>query len=621
MSSSNRSGKWLIFVVVWLVILGGGVFAYRTIFPGKDGPGPGPIPRGAVLQVPFILWGGDVATFHANGGLETQAGTLFQKHGLKVKLTRGDDFNQQVKDYLENKSPFLRGTMSMLGQAAEKIAKDDKTMPVVFLQLTWSAGDHLIARSGIKTLADLRGKKIALQEDGPHVGMLQDILTTARLSWSKNAKGEVEGDIQVVWTKDVIGPNGPTELFRKNPSVDACFALTPDMEEMTGGLDKVGLRNKGLQIEGAHVLVSTAHMSRSIADVYACRKDFFDKNREVVEKFAAAYLKASEELVEMKKKGLADFKAVLKLTQEFYGKDDIKDESAAQGLIDDATFVGLPGNRNFFDQKGNLSGFKAKLTAAQNVALALGDAKRRYDFRTAGFDYNKIKELGELTAQSGSKERFPKELNFLQDDTIYSFNISFKTNQSTFPADEYGGDFQRALEQASLFGNAAMVLRGHTDAISVLTRFAAAGEAKKMLVPKGPLLKLPVDNSKDITIHGRYELSGGPVLDLEDPKTSKQIVELIKKDNFGDTDLNKQVKKMLELSQNRADAARQAIVDYAENLTYRLDVSQVRAVGVGMEEPIVPIPVAMEDRPKNRRVEFRIVRVKLGDLKTADFDD
>src|SRR5437016_2822477 len=83
-----------------------------------------------LLDVPFILWGGDVATFHANGGLETKKDTLFQRHGLKLKLTRGDNFDEQVKNYLARKSYFLRGTFSMLGQASEKLSRDPGAQPV-----------------------------------------------------------------------------------------------------------------------------------------------------------------------------------------------------------------------------------------------------------------------------------------------------------------------------------------------------------------------------------------------------------------------------------------------------------------------------------------------------------
>src|SRR5688572_14220390 len=60
------------------------------------------------LEVPFILWGGDVATFIANGGLQTRPDSIYGKSGLKFSLKPGDNFPAQVKDYLEGKSPFLR---------------------------------------------------------------------------------------------------------------------------------------------------------------------------------------------------------------------------------------------------------------------------------------------------------------------------------------------------------------------------------------------------------------------------------------------------------------------------------------------------------------------------------
>jgi hypothetical protein len=132
-----------------------------------------PVQKTAELQVPFITWGGDVATFLANGGLTTRTGSNYNKLGLKLRLTNGDDFVGQVKDYMSGKTPFLRGTFRMLGQASEVLGSDPKTKPVVILQLTWSAGDHVVARENIKTLNDLKsaggGKvKIACQRGGPH---------------------------------------------------------------------------------------------------------------------------------------------------------------------------------------------------------------------------------------------------------------------------------------------------------------------------------------------------------------------------------------------------------------------------------------------------------------------
>ena len=245
--------KLLAFVVIWLVVIGAGAVAWKFLLEKRA-----PVAPGTELQVPFILWGGDVATFLANGGSETQPGSifgnLFGEQKLKLKLTNGNDFDQQVKDYLADKSPFLRGTMSMLGEASERIGKDEKTKPVVFLQLTWSKGDHLVSQGTGKTIDSLKGKKIALQEGGPHWGMLDDILTTARLSWS---------DITPVPTKDLTGEKGPAKLFKDN-KVDACFCITPDMDELTGGLDKIGTGNGGADktVKGAFVLISTNVMQR-----------------------------------------------------------------------------------------------------------------------------------------------------------------------------------------------------------------------------------------------------------------------------------------------------------------------------------------------------------------------
>jgi hypothetical protein len=258
-------------------------------------------------------------------------------------LVPGDDFVQQVRDYRAGKSPFLRGTFHMIGLASEVIGADPRTKGVVVLQMTWSAGDHLIARANLKTVTDLKGKTIALQQGGPHVGMLDDVLKSAQLTWN---------DIQVVWTKDLTAsPDSPAELFRKRNDIDACFAITPDMVGLCGGLHDTGSGAEGT-VKGARVLVSTAELSRSIADVYVCRKDFFDANKELVTKFVAAYLKACEEIIDLRKAHESSpsqaYRNLLQMTQDIYGKTTIPVLEDADGLLADCTFVGYPGNVAFF---------------------------------------------------------------------------------------------------------------------------------------------------------------------------------------------------------------------------------------------------------------------------------
>ena len=137
---------------LWLVfcLLSGAAMAEESF---KDRVGPisvAPVQQMSPLQVPFIVWGGDMATFYANGGLSTKPGTIFAQQGLSLSLTPGDDFHQQVRDYLSGKSPFLRGTFRMMGMASEVISSDPRTKGVVIMQMTWSAGDHMIARPNVK---------------------------------------------------------------------------------------------------------------------------------------------------------------------------------------------------------------------------------------------------------------------------------------------------------------------------------------------------------------------------------------------------------------------------------------------------------------------------------------
>jgi hypothetical protein len=66
----------------------------------------------------------------------------------------------------------------------------------------------------------LKGKKIACQQGGPHVGLLYDSLGAANLK---------KRDVTIFWTKDITGENGPAEAFRKDETIDACCVITPDM--------------------------------------------------------------------------------------------------------------------------------------------------------------------------------------------------------------------------------------------------------------------------------------------------------------------------------------------------------------------------------------------------------
>lgn len=574
----------------------------------------GPVAKGNTLQLPYITWGGDVATFHANGGLKTSSGSIFQKQGLSFDMKAGDDFSQQIKDYMSGKSPFLRGTFRMMGLASEIIGKDPRTKGVVILQMTWSAGDHMVAKKGLRTLSDLKGKTIAIQQGGPHVGMLDDILKTAQLSWS---------DVQIIWAKDLTGsPDSPAEMLRNNPKVDACFAITPDMLGLCGGVDSTGTGAEGT-VEGAHVLVSTAELSRSIADVYVCRKDFFDANRELVDKFVAGYLKGCEELLDLKhayeEGGSAPYESLLTMAQDIYGKEVIPVLEEGHGLISDCTFALYPGNVNFFTQQGNLTGFENFQESALELAVSQGYAKTKMGLLPSGLDYQSDRFLNYLTKTKMERgERFRAEAVLeeiellssggeLDDKTILSFTINFEPNQTAFSAVQYGAEFQRVIESSQRFGNAVIAIRGHSDPTKTLLDLVKAGSQKGILKRSGS------------SGNYRYSLRGRP-LDLEATRDLVSLIEAGSFDGASDHNPRETMQAALNLSKQRSVEVLKAITDYASSKGVEMDASQIQPVGVGIREPFVAKPSNLNEAKQNMRVEFRIIRVPAEATNASDFD-
>ena len=574
----------------------------------------GTVTQTTPLSVPYITWGGDMATFYGNGGLATKAGSIFQKQGLNLKLTPGDDFLQQVRDYRAGKTPFLRGTLHMAGLASEVLGADPRTKGVVVLQMTWSAGDHMVARGSIRTVADLKGKTIALQQGGPHVGMLDDILKTARLSWD---------DIKIVWAKDLTASaDSPPELFRKRSDIDACFAITPDMMGLCGGLQNTGSGAEGT-VKGARVLVSTAELSRSIADVYVCRKDFYDANKALVTKFVAGYLKACEEVIDLKKqyeaKGAPQYRQLLEMTQQIYGKTTIPTLEDAHGLLSDCTFAGYPGNVTFFTQEGNLHGFEALHKSALDLATSRGYARERMGLFPSGMDYQSPVFLSYLTkTEIGRGERFRAEAvqseiealsagGGLDSRTIISFTINFEPNQETFSAEQYGSEYQRVVEAADRFGNAVIAVRGHADPSKTLLDLVKAGLQKGVLKRTGTAGNYS------------YSLNGQP-LDLGHTGTLTKLIETGAFDGVPDLNPRETMQAALNLSRARSEAVRDSIVEYAKKKGLNIDKSQIQPVGVGIREPFVAKPRNLDEARQNMRVEFRIVRVAAEAAKAADFD-
>ena len=576
---------------------------------------------GDTIQVPFLTWGGDVPTFYANGGLITTPQSIFGKMGLKLKLVNGDDFTQQARDFVSGKSGLMRGTFHQMALASELINKDPRTKPVMFLQLTWSLGDHIVGREHIHNLNDLKGKKICLQQGGPHIGLVDDSLKAAGLTWS---------DIKVVWVKDLNGKNGPAETFRKDTSIDACCVISPDMVGLTSGLEAVGNGGEST-VKGAHVVNSTSSMSRSIADVYIVRNDYYVAHKDTIEKFLVGYLKGTEELLKAKDaynngRGQSPtYIDALKMAQQIYGKDAEGAmvlptiEEDAHGLVSDANFVRVPGNEIFFTDPNNLTGFESRQKATIDLAFDLGYVKHKLGFAKADWDYKKISAAVGVpyVAPVYSTGRIKAEVSDfgadLDTNEIVHFEIKFKSGQDEFPVSEYSSEFLRFVNSAATFSNAAIVIEGHADPTLALRDFFWAAQAKGLVTGDA----------------GNYQFKGKP-LNLADVDfvistvQSEQLSGFSRRDKNGQTmaipDPKTTVAAAKTLSDARCKAVRRAIEEFAKTNKLQIDMSQALVDGVGIAKPVNPRPRDMKQAEENMRVVFRVIKVKAEAISPNDFD-
>jgi outer membrane protein OmpA-like peptidoglycan-associated protein len=444
--------------------------------------------------------------------------------------------------------------------------------------------------------------------------MLDDILKTAQIKWE---------EINIVWAKDLTGtPDSPAELFRSKQDIDACFVITPDMIGLCGGLNETGSGAEG-SVKGSRVLISTAELSRSIADVYVCRKDFFDANKPLVARFVAGYLKACEEVVDLKKqyetRGSEKYLGLLRLAQQIYGAEVLPTlEEDAHGLLSDCTLVGLPGNIAFFLEKGNLSGFDAFQKSSLDLATSRGYAKVRVGLFPPAFDYDADPFKGYLTRTTATRQdRFRPEAVMeeiealtaggeLDERTILSFTINFEPNQTSFSAEQYGAEYQRVVEMAERFGNAVIAIRGHADPTKTLLELVNAGLKKGVLKRGG--------TAPNYT----YSLQGKP-LDLTSTGQIEQLIEAGAFDGVAEHKPRETMQAALNLSRSRAEAVRDSIVEYAKGKGLQIDPTQIQPIGVGIREPFVAKPTNMDEAKQNMRVEFRLVRVPAEATTASDF--
>jgi len=265
------------------------------------------------LDVQIVTWGGFAPGLYFNNGLKhSEFSRFWKEYGIKVNFVLMDDMVSSWQAWKADKLDMRANTFDGMLLEYEGMTEDK---PVVALQTDWSrGGDVLVARRGINSINDLKGKRVVLTPLTPSQTFFMMAL---------NAAGMDLDDVTIIESPD----NPTAATIFKSGDVDAAVVWSPTHFEI---LETVA---------GSNVIQSTRDAAYALAGILYAKEDFMAKNQDKVQKFYEGWMKASAELANE-----ANMAKAAKILGETY---DMPAEDA-MGMMFDAYLCTHGDNLSFF---------------------------------------------------------------------------------------------------------------------------------------------------------------------------------------------------------------------------------------------------------------------------------
>lgn len=253
----------IVVITLLVAIIGTVIYAFGGTQVGKSKKADATVVVNTYCGFSPIVWG--------NGGLEGSDESFFAKnYGLKLKIVIMDDFDA-ARSALKNGDVDIEYcTLDAL--PVEMGSAGTMTDVKYFMLLNFSAGaDALVANSSIKTVSDLKGKRVAYSEGTASHTLLINALETSNMSMADIIPVKVGSGIEAA------------QLF-KSKNVDCAAVWAPDDQDCVAAF------------QGAHVLTSTAQSNMLVSDGLIAKKDWLEKNSDLAKKIVEAILAANSEV-------------------------------------------------------------------------------------------------------------------------------------------------------------------------------------------------------------------------------------------------------------------------------------------------------------------------------------
>lgn len=407
------------------------------------------------------VWAGWAPIIFANNGFRPdQVWRTPDGKEFRVELVLIDDPISMQEAYANGQVHIGWATLDMVPLFVERLLgpdgkpKDSRAMPRIYQQIDWSnGGDGIIVRENIRTVADLRGKKIVLAEGSPSHYFLLNMLV---------AGGVQPAEVNMIFTPDAFQA---AAAFNQQRDIAAAVSWAPDIYNLE-------------KIQGNRLLVTTETANKLIADVWFARADFAQDHPGIIEGLVRGIFDAMIEL-----KGDNARQTAARLMAEGYGIP----ATEAAAMFGDAHSTNWAENYQFFLNQNNPTNFERIWNQAYYLYRRVGKIQHPAIPFDQVMDFSIIRKLGEEEKYASQKDEYsvrfvPKStMEIRAEDEILTNTvvIHFFPNSwdlykkvTVREADQdieklYDPNVDLVLEEiarlAGQFGTARIVIEGHTD--------------------------------------------------------------------------------------------------------------------------------------------------------------
>jgi ABC-type nitrate/sulfonate/bicarbonate transport system substrate-binding protein len=308
--------------------------------------------------------------FRAGKEWKTEDGKTF-----KVELVLSDDPVAMRNAYANGEVHIGWATLDMVPLFMEGFvqAGDSRVMPRIFQQVDWSnGGDGIVVRDNIKTVADLRGKKLVLAKNSPSEYFALNMIVAGGLQPS---------EVEMTYTATAFEA---ARAFEVNKDIAGAVSWAPDIYKLA-------------EVKGNRLLVTTATANKLIADVWFARADFAKDHPEKIEALVRGIFDAMVDLKDQNKK-----LQCAKLMGEGYGIP----ASECMAMFGDSHSTNWAENYQFFLNQNNPTNFERIWRQAYYLYGRIGSITHRPVPFDQVMDFSVIEKLGKEKKYSSQKDEY-----------------------------------------------------------------------------------------------------------------------------------------------------------------------------------------------------------------------